>query len=42
MGKGSFKYAWLLDKLKLSMSVVSPLMSPCEEIQDQQVLCDHN
>merc|ERR1739848_916402 len=24
MGKGSFKYAWVLDKLKLNVNVVSP------------------
>merc|ERR1719213_803901 len=28
MGKGSFKYAWVLDKRRLSVSVVSPLISP--------------
>ena len=29
MGKGSFKYAWVLEKLKLNMNVVSALISPC-------------
>merc|ERR1711880_41589 len=28
MGKGSFKYAWVLDKLKAEPSAVSPLTSP--------------
>merc|ERR1712166_1225880 len=27
MGKGTFKYAWVLDKLKAEPSVVSPLIS---------------
>ena len=29
MGKGSFKYAWVLDKLKAECELVSPLISPC-------------
>ena len=31
MGKGSFKYAWVLDKL--NVSVVSPLISPCGNLR---------
>ena len=31
MGKGSFKYAWVLDKL--NVSVVSPLISPCASLR---------
>ena len=33
MGKGSFKYAWVLDNLKLNVSVVSPLISPCGNLR---------
>ena len=32
MGKGSFKYAWVLEKLKAE-SVVSPLISPCGNLR---------
>jgi translation elongation factor EF-1alpha len=28
-GKGSFKYAWVLDKLKAERERVSPSISPC-------------
>ena len=33
MRKGSFKYAWIFDKLKLNMSMVSPLISPCGNLR---------
>ena len=43
MGKGSFKYAWVLDKLKaerecgITIDIYLPV-----EIRDQQILCDHH
>lgn len=30
MGKGSFQYAQVLDKLKTELSVATPLISPCK------------
>merc|ERR1719322_1600073 len=33
MGKGSFKYAWVLDKLKADVNVVSLLISLCGNLR---------
>merc|ERR1719351_223935 len=33
MGKGSFKYAWVLDKLRLNVNVVSLLISLCGNLR---------
>ena len=43
MGKSSFKYAWVLDKLKAEteLGITIDRYLPVE-IQDQQVLCDHH
>lgn len=29
MGIDSFKYVWVLDKLKVNMNMVSPMITPC-------------
>ena len=41
MGKGSFKYAWVLDKLKAERERGITTDLPVE-IRDQRVLCDHH